>query len=495
MPTEEQLIAERLRKRDELLKLGINPYPYRYEPGHRAAELQERYKPLKPGEETQDTAAVAGRLRSIRKMGRLSFATLADGHATIQTALKADILGEQAYDRLRLLDIGDWLGVQGTVFRTKTGELTLQARSYELLCKSTRPLPDKWHGLQDVEQRYRKRHLDLIMNPEVREVFRKRTLIMDAIRSELNRRGFLEVHTPTLQPIYGGAAARPFKTSLHALKMDVYLSISPELYLKRLIVGGLDRVYEFARNFRNEDIDRSHNPEFTSVEAYQAYADFRDMMELTEDLFLAATKAVHGSATFEYQGQKLTVRKPWQSYTVVDAIRKFADIDVNALKDDELYRACERIKRPPMPRDRGHAIMELFDGLVQDKLIQPTFITHHPIESTPLCKPCREPHLQRGFIERFEPFIAGMEVGNAYSELNDPVIQRQRLEEQARQLRGGHAEAHPMDEDFIQAIEHGMPPTGGMAIGIDRMVMLLTDQASIRDVLLFPFMKTMQEGA
>ncbi len=488
MPTEEELIGERRRKRDELLKLGVNPYPYKYSPTHKSVEIMDKYKSLAPEQKTDDVVKVAGRIIALRRMGKATFMHILDQSGRVQAYFKFDDL--KTYDHLKLADMGDFIGVEGAVFKTKTGEITIWAKNFEILCKSLRPLPEKWHGLKDIEQRYRKRHLDLIMNPEVKETFIKRTKIIDALRNALNGKGFLEVDTPILQPIYGGAAAKPFKTHLNSLKMDVFMRISNELYLKRLLVGGFEKIYEFAKDFRNEDIDRSHNPEFTQVEAYQAYGDFNDMKELVMDLYIAAAKAVHGSTKFEYQGQIIDVKKPWQEYTMVEALRKFAGIDADKVTMEDMNKLCKEhaleVVRNPT---KGQLIQALFEELVEDKLIQPTLITHHPIESTPLCKPCREQHLNEHFIERFEPFIAGMEIANAYSELNDPVLQRKLLEEQASQLRAGSEEAHPMDEDFVEAIETGMPPTGGIGIGIDRMVMIVTNNPSIRDVLFFPFMK------
>ena len=487
MPTEEELIAERRRKRDDLLKLGINPYPYKYSPTHKSSEVLEKYKSLAPEQRTEDSVKIAGRIVALRRMGKATFMHILDQSGKLQAYFKFDDL--KTYDHLKLFDMGDFIGIEGTVFKTKTGEITIWTKNFEILCKSLRPLPEKWHGLKDIEQRYRKRHLDLIMNPEVRDTFVKRTRIVDAIRETLNKKGYLEVDTPILQPIYGGASAKPFKTHLNSLKMDVFMRISNELYLKRLLVGGFERIYEFAKDFRNEDIDRSHNPEFTQVEAYQAYGDFNDMKELVMDLYIAAAKAVHGSTKFEYQGQIIDVKKPWQEYTMVESLRKFAGIDADKVTMEDMNKLCQEhalevVKNPT----KGQLIQALFEELVEDKLIQPTLITHHPIESTPLCKPCREHHLKEHFIERFEPFIAGMEIANAYSELNDPVLQRKLLEDQANQLRAGSEEAHPMDEDFVQAIEVGMPPTGGIGIGIDRMIMILTNNPSIRDVLFFPFM-------
>ncbi len=480
MPTEEELMQERIRKMQEFRKLGINPYPYRYAPTHTARQLLEKYGALQ-GELAKDNARVAGRITSLRRMGKITFCHVQDHTDKFQLYFKEETLGKE-YDVLRLWDIGDWVGAEGFIFKTKTGEVTLHVEKSVMLCKSIRPFPEKWHGLKDIEIRYRKRYLDLIMNPEVREVFRKRTRMVEAIRDVLNARGFLEVETPVLQPIYGGAAAKPFKTHLNALNQDVFLRIAPELYLKKLIVGGFDRVYEIGKSYRNEDIDRTHNPEFTSIEVYQAYADFKDMMELTEDLYVAVTMAVHGTTTFEYQGQKIDVKKPWKAYTMIEAIDEFGDVDVAALDDKGLLaRVPKKELLPPRPT-RGMLIQALFEQLVEEKLIQPTFITHHPQETTPLCKPCRDDH--PGMVERFEPFCAGMELGNAYSELNDPILQRKLLQEQGKAGWG-----EQVDEDFIQAIEYGMPPTGGLGIGIDRMVMLLTNAASIRDVIFFPFMK------
>ncbi|MBW3015981.1 lysine--tRNA ligase [Candidatus Woesearchaeota archaeon] len=487
MPTEKELIGERLKKREELLKLGINPYPYKFSPTHHSVEILDKYKGLKDDEKTKEVVRVAGRIMAFRRMGKASFMHILDQSGKIQAFFRVDDL--KNYDALKLFDIGDWIGVEGVVFKTKTGEVSVWAQSFEMLCKAVRPLPEKWHGLKDVEQRYRKRYLDLAMNPEVRDTFVKYTKIVDAIRNILNSRNFLEVHTPILQPIYGGANAKPFKTHLNALKMDVFLRISDELYLKRLLVGGFERVYEFAKDFRNEDIDRTHNPEFTQIEIYQAFADFNDMKELVMDLYIAAAKAVHGSTKFEYQGHVIDVKKPWPSFTMAEALLKFAGIDVDKLSLDDMNRLCvEHAVEVAANPSKGLLIQALFEELVEKKLIQPTFITHHPIESTPLCKSCREPHMNEHYCERFEPFIAGMEIANAYSELNDPVQQRKLLEAQAEQLRSGSEEAHPMDEDFVEAIEYGMPPTGGVGIGIDRMVMIITNNPSIRDVLFFPFM-------
>jgi len=489
MPTEEDLIAERKRKREELKKLDVNPYPYSYQRSHSSIQVQEQWGKLAPEERTQDGVKVAGRIVGLRRMGKATFLHVQDQDGRLQIYFKFDDL-PTTYDQLKLADIGDFLGIEGFVFKTKTGEVTVWAKKFEILTKALRPLPEKWHGLQDIELRYRKRYVDLIVNPDVKKAFIARAKIIDTIRHELSKKGFIEVETPIVQAIYGGASAKPFKTHLNSLKMDAFLRVSPELYLKRLLVGGFEKVFEVAKNFRNEDIDRTHNPEFSMIEIYQAYGDFNDMKEMIMDLYVAAAKAVHGSTKFEYQGTVIDVKKPWQSYTMVEALQKFAGVDAGKLTDKDLSKLCQQHKLEVQENpSKGMLIQALFEELVEEKLVQPTFITHHPIESTPLCKPCREPHLKEHFIERFEPYVAGMEIGNAYSELNDPVLQRTLLEDQAKQLRAGSEEAHPMDEDFVQAIEYGMPPTGGLGFGIDRMIMLLTNNPSIRDVIFFPFMK------
>lgn len=486
MPTEEELIRERVKKLQEIRNLGINPYPYRYGQTAHAAQLKEKYQQLAAGENTKDHVFIAGRIMTFRRMGKASFCNVQDQTGQIQTFLKQDELGEK-YDHLKLLDIGDWIGVSGHICKTKAGEVTVMAESYELLCKSIRPLPDKWHGLQDQELRYRMRYLDLAISPEVRKVFEQRSAIIQSMRELFLKKGFIEVETPVLQPVYGGANARPFTTHHHDLNMKMYMRVSPELYLKRLIVGGFERVFEIGHQFRNESIDRSHNPEFTSMECYQAYADYNDMMELTEDIYLTTAMAVLGTTKINYQGTEINLAKPWKRLTMQDAIKDAAGFDVEKMNDNEL-RELVTTYNLEIKGDltRGAIIAELCDKLATPKLIQPTFLIHHPIETTPLCKPLRG---NPALVERFEPFIFGMEIGNAYSELNDPILQRKLLEEQAKQLKAGVEEANPMDEDFIRAIEQGMPPTGGLGLGIDRMIMLLTNSASIRDVIFFPTMR------
>ena len=448
------------------------------------------YSDLPKDSMTEDKFRIAGRIMELRRMGKITFMKLQDHTGRMQAFFSQENLGKDQYKILKLFDIGDWLGVEGKVFTTKTGEITINAEKFDILCKSIRPFPDKWHGLKDVEARYRKRYLDLIMNPEVMETFVKKTKIINSIREYLNKKKFLEVETPVLQPIYGGGAARPFTSHLNSLDMKVYLRIANELYLKRLIVGGFPKVYEFARVFRNEDIDSTHNPEFNSIEIYEAWADMYDMQKMVEEVFQEAAKAIHGSTRFEYQGEIIDVKSPWQSYTMAEALKKFADIDIDKVTEEDKKRLCEAHKLE-LGEDftKGELLQALFEELVEDKLIQPTHITLHPFESTPLCKKWREDP-EGPYIERFEPYIAGMEMANAYSELNDPIIQRHLLEEQAKKLRAGKdEEAHPMDEDFVEAIEYGMPPTGGLGIGIDRMAMVLLNKPSIKEVLPFPFMK------
>lgn len=484
MPTEKELIDERIRKLEELRKLGIDPYPYTFKRTHHSADILTKHKTLKASDRTTDKVSVAGRIVAFRKLGAIAFMHVLDQSGKIQLFFKE---GTKGFDLLRLYDIGDWIGAHGIVIATKTGEISVEVEGFEMLCKSIRPLPDKWHGLKDVELRYRQRYVDLVMNEDVRKVSLQRIAILNAVKDFFREKGFLEVETPVLQPIYGGANARPFVTHHHDLDLKMYLRISLELYHKRLMVGGFEKVFEIGHVFRNESIDREHNPEFTLLECYQAYADYHDMMDLTEDCYNYVAKKVLGTTKIVFQGKEIDLKKPWRRLRMFDAIKEFAKIDVETLGDADLKHELQKHKLDlPQPWSRGAAIAELFK-LAEPHLIQPTFIIDHPIETTPLCKPLRSG--PKNIVERFEPFINGWEIGNAYSELNDPALQRQLLEEQAKQLRSGSAEAHPMDEDFVRAIEHGMPPTGGLGLGIDRMVMLLTNQASIRDIILFPTMK------
>ena len=490
MGREEEIVKERLRKIEELVNQKINPYAYSFDKKNSCFELQEKYKKLKADKKTKDKVKVAGRVMTIRDIGKLIFVDLSDDKGKIQLQLQEQSGKKQLEFFKKFIDTGDFVGIEGKVIRTKRGELTILVDKVELLTKSLLPLPEKWHGLQDKEERYRKRYLDLIMNPEVKQVFVLRSKIINSIKELLNNKNFLEVDTPVLQALYGGAAAKPFTTHLNALNMNLYLRVSNELYLKRLLVGGLERVYEFARDFRNEGIDKTHNPEFTQVEIYQAYADYNDMMELTEDIYNHAAKKVLGKTEFEYQGEKISLKKPWKRIKMNDAIKKYAGIDVDKMTLAKLKEFASKNNVKLKGEERGMIIAGVFEHFCEKQLIQPTFVIDYPQETTPLCK---EKRGKLGYVERFEPYIAGMEVGNAYSELNDPVRQKILLEKQARELKKGNEEANPYDEDFVNALEYGMPPTGGLGLGIDRMIMLLTNSPSIRDVLLFPFMKNVGE--
>jgi len=487
MSTEEQLIQERKRKLEELKQLGINPYAYSFDQKDHANEIQDKYKKLKKEETTKEKVKVAGRIVLLRKMGKASFVHLQDGTGKIQLYLREDDVGKNEYKLLKKIDIGDFLGVEGTVFKTKTGETTVYVKKFEILCKSLKPLPEKFHGLKDDEIRYRQRYLDLIMNPEVKEVFLKRSKIYQAIREFLHNKGFIEVQIPILQTQYGGANARPFITKINAWNIPMYLRIAYELHLKRLIVGGFEKIYDLSSCFRNEGVDKTHNPEFAMMEIQWAYADYNDAMKLTEELWEYVAKKVLGKTTIEYNGKKIELKAPWKRLTVKQALKKFADIDADKLSDEQLFKLIEKNRIEYKGRlKRGEMISLLFEELCEDKIIQPTHIFDHPKESCPLAKPHRK---DSELIERIEPFMNGWEVGNCYSELINPIIQRKLLEEQAKKGRGGDEESHPMDEDYINALEHGLPPNAGIGIGVDRMVMLLTGADSIRDVLLFPIMK------
>ena len=467
-----QLMKVRIEKMEELKKKGINPYPYSFNKKYVVSQLKKGMKNI----------STAGRIVSLRVMGKLSFLHLQDYSGRIQVMLRKDLL--KNYDILKYLDIGDHIGVKGDMIITKTGELTILANNLELLAKGIRPLPEKYHGLRDKELRYRKRYLDLIMNPDSKERFILRSKIIQLIREFMTKKGFIEVETPVLQAVYGGARARPFKTRLHSLDMDVFLRISPELYLKRIMVGGFDKIFEIGKNFRNEGIDSRHNPEFTLMEAYWAYSDYKDIMKLVENLYEFIVKKIYGKTRIVYKGKPLNFKTPWKRLTMKESLKKYADIDIDSLSDKELLKMVKN--KGLEAKNRGDAMVILFEELVEDKLWDPVFITDYPIESTPLCKEHRK---KKGLIERFEPFIAGMEVGNAYSELNDPLKQKALLEKQAEELRRGDEEANPYDKDFIEALEYGMPPAGGLGLGIDRMIMVLTNAESIRDVIFFPFMK------
>lgn len=482
--------AEKRRKLNDLRKLGINPYPHNFEKKHSVEYLKSKYSHLKATEHDEaEKIQTAGRVMTVRLMGKAAFFNLQDQTGVIQVYLKTTELEEKDAQVFDLIDLGDIVGVEGTMFSTKTGELTIKAKSIKMLCKTLEPLPDKHAGLSDVEIKYRARYLDLLQDPTHRKVFEVRTKVIQEIRNYLNSKGFLEVETPILQPIYGGAAAHPFITHHRALDMRLYLKISPELYLKRLIVGGFEKVYDMGKCFRNEGIDRSHNPEFSMVEWYEAYTDYQYQMKQFEDLVAHVAKKICGTTKIKYQGVDIDLTPPWKRLTMVEAIKEYAKVDVEKLNDDEIFKNCkENGSELEKKVSRGELLAELFKLTTEKHLIQPTFILDHPKEICPLTKDHRT---KKGLVERFEPFICGMEIGNSYTELNDPEEQLARLTEQEAK-RKNDDEAHPMDEDFVRAIEVGMPPTGGVGLGIERIVMLLTDQHSIRDIILFPTMRPLK---
>ncbi|MGQ9493185.1 MAG: lysine--tRNA ligase [Anaerolineae bacterium] len=492
MPDTSDQREQRLEKLIALRAAGVDPYPARFSCTHSVAQVLQAFA-ASEGLGEPPIVRTAGRIMSIRVMGKATFAHIMDGSGRMQIYLRQDQVGEQAYEFfLKMFDLGDFIGVEGSVFRTRTGEITIQVKSFHMLAKTLRPLPEKWHGLTDVELRYRQRYLDLLTNERVRRTFIMRTRIVSAIRRFLDERGFLEVETPILQPIYGGAAARPFVTHHNALDCDFYLRISDELYLKRLIIGGLERVYEIGRDFRNEGISTKHNPEFTQIEVYQAYADYHDMMRLTEELWYAVGCEVMGTATIAYQGHEVDLTPPWRRWPMREAIQENTGIDITIHTD--LASLRQQIQEHNLKLDAkptwGKQVEELFKEYVEPELIQPTFILDYPLDISPLAK--KKPD-EPTFVERFEFFVGGLECGNAFSELNDPLEQRERFEMQGQQLQEGDAEAHPMDEDWIRAMEYGMPPTGGLGFGIDRMTMLFTDNPSIREVILFPALKPKSE--
>jgi len=487
-----ELIEERRRKLEELKQTGIDPYGHRFEARNLAAELFSRYGTCEEEElSAQPEVSLAARIMSLRRHGKASFAHIQDRSGRIQAYFREEEIGASAYAFFRRLDIGDLIGLQGKLFRTKTGELSVWVKGFELLSKSLRPLPEKWHGLSDVEIRYRQRYLDLLANPEVGKIFRLRSAIIRSMRGFFDRRGYLEVETPMMQPLAGGASARPFVTHHNALDIDLYLRIAPELYLKRLIVGGLDRVYEVNRNFRNEGISTHHNPEFTMLEFYQAYSDYEELMDLTEELICQIALETLGKLELEHREEEISLKRPWPRYTLLDSLVQVGGIAAEDLATpDAILSVGRRLNLVKEGMGWGKVLGELFDARVEHRLIQPTFILDYPLELSPLAKKKKD---GSPFVERFELFIGGLEVANAYSELNDPLEQRTRFEEQARQRELGDEEAQTIDEDFIRALEYGMPPCAGEGIGIDRLVMLFTHQASIRDVILFPHMRPERE--
>lgn len=466
-----------------LRERGIDPFGSAYTASHQAAAIVADFEQLEEQE-----VKIAGRIMSKRGHGKACFLDLYDFSGKIQVYVKIDEVGEEQFSLLELLDVGDILGVCGAVFRTHRGEISVRARELTILTKSLHPLPEKWHGLKDVELRYRQRYVDLIVNPEVKQTFVQRSQIVSAVREYLNGQGFLEVETPTMHNIAGGAAARPFITHHNALNIDLYMRIALELYLKRLIVGGLDKVYEIGRVYRNEGIDLKHNPEFTLLELYQAYSDYEGMMELTENMVAYVAQKVLGSMVIEYEGTQIDLTPSWRRLSMVEAVREYSGVDFNAVAGDEAARALAKEHHIEIEPHftKGKILSLFFDAYVEEHLIQPTFITDYPIEISPLAKKRSD---DPDMVYRFEAFVYGRELANAFSELNDPIDQRERFEQQMLERERGDEEANMMDEDYVTALEYGMPPTGGLGIGMDRLVMLLTNSSSIRDVLLFPAMR------
>ena len=480
-----QLMIIRREKLEKLKQNNKNPFEItKFDITHTSKEIIDNYEELEGKDVT-----IAGRIMAKRIMGKASFCHIQDGDGKIQSYVSINDLGEESYKQFKEDDIGDIIGITGFVFKTRTGEISIHAKEVILLSKSLRPLPEKFHGLKDTDLRYRQRSVDLIMNPEVKETFKKRSLIIKEIRNMLDEKGFMEVETPILQTIPGGASARPFITHHNTLDIDMYLRIATELYLKRLIVGGFDKVYEIGRNFRNEGMDIKHNPEFTCIELYEAYTNLEGMMNITEELIRRCANKVCGTGKISYQGEEIDLEKPFRRITMIDSIKEVTGVDFNTVETDEEAQKIAKdlnMEIDPIKTTRGDIIIQVFEEKVEETLRQPTFLYEYPIENSPLTKKCKD---NPRMTQRFELFIGGREYANAYSELNDPIDQYERFLKQVQAREAGDEEANMMDDDFVQALEYGMPPTGGMGMGIDRLVMLLTDSASIRDVLLFPTMK------
>ena len=487
---ESQYSEQEALRREKLAKLqeeGKDPFDvYKVNRTHSSKEVKDNFETLEGQEVT-----VAGRIMSKRGQGKVVFSDIHDRDGKIQLFIKIDEVGEEALKQYKTNDLGDWVACTGEVFKTKTGEISIKAKEIELICKSLKPLPEKWHGLKDPDLRYRQREVDIITNPEVKDTFMKRSQIIKGIRSFLDDRGFLEVETPMLATIAGGASARPFITHHNTLDLDMFLRIAPELYLKRCIVAGFEKVYELGRTFRNEGMSVRHNPEFTMIELYQAFADYNDMMELTENMVAEVCKKVNGTTKVTYQGTEIDFMPPWRRITMVDAVKEYAGVDFNEIKSDEEAQAIAKEKHLEFPKPlntvtKGEVLNMLYEEFCEEHMIQPTFIIDYPVEISPLTKKKRGNEM---FTERFEGFVFGRELCNAYSELNDPIVQRERFAQQEKERELGDDEAYMIDEEFMGALETGMPPTGGLGIGIDRLIMFLTDSASIRDVILFPTMK------
>ncbi|MGE0633147.1 MAG: lysine--tRNA ligase [Pseudobdellovibrionaceae bacterium] len=485
---ENPLRAEKRKKLQAMREAGINPFPYSFERSTSIEKIHAEFSSALVAGDVRENSVVriAGRLMTLRSMGKASFFNIQDQTGAIQVYLKVEGLPELESKAFDLIDLGDFVGIEGYIFKTKKGELSVHTKSFTVLCKTLEPLPEKFHGIQDVEIKYRHRHLDLISDPESRKVFETRSKIIREVRNFLDSRGFLEVETPILQPMYGGAAAHPFSTHHRALDMKLYMKISPELYLKRLIVGGFEKVYDMSKNFRNEGIDRSHNPEFMMLEWYEAYTDYNYQMKQFEELVSGLALKIRGSYKFEYNGKEIDFTPPWRKLTVMDGVREYAKVDPDKISETDLFSEIrKRGSKREKPASRGEMLMELFEQTAEEHLWNPCFVLDHPVEISPLTKIHRS---RPGLVERFEPFAACMEIGNSYSELNDPEEQYARLKEQEAN-RASNEEAHPMDEDFLHAIDVGMPPTGGVGLGIERIVMILANRPSIRDIILFPTMK------
>lgn len=487
MTSDNPLRAEKRKKLHALKAAGINPFPYSFERNAHSVDILDRHNGLVAGEKLTDTHyKMAGRLMTLRAMGKASFFNIQDQKGSLQVYVKVEDLPELDRKAFDLVDLGDIVGIEGYAFKTQKGELSIHCKSFQILTKTLEPLPEKFHGVTDVEIKYRHRHLDLISDPESRRVFETRSKIIRYIRNFLDNRGFMEVETPILQPIYGGAAAHPFTTHHRALDMKLYMRISPELYLKRLIVGGFEKVYDLGHMFRNEGIDRTHNPEFAMIEWYEAYTDYNYQMTQFEELVANLAKEITGSHKVVFQGKEIDFSPPWRRLTVFDGIKEYTGVNPDTVSDDDLFSEIKkRGSKSEKKGLRGKMLMELFELAVEEHLWQPTFVMDHPVEISPLTKIHRK---DKRLVERFEPFAACMEIGNSYSELNDPEEQLARLQEQEAQ-RDTDEEAHPMDRDFMHAIDTGMPPTGGVGLGIERIVMILTDRPSIRDIIFFPTMR------
>ncbi len=483
MEQDNELIRIRYEKLNELVKQGVDPYNQKFEVTHTSTEVFENYEELKDA-----VVAVAGRIISIREHGKACFGHLQDGKGNIQFYLNVDGIGPELFEQFKLCDIGDIIGVKGKVFCTRRGEITIQAQEYFVLAKSLRPLPEKWHGLKDVELRYRQRYLDLIVNKEVKETFILRSKIIQGIRDILNERDFLEVETPMMSTIAGGASARPFRTYHNALDVNLFLRIATELHLKRLLVGEMEKVYELGKVFRNEGISTIHNPEFTSLEIYQTYADYHDMMELTEQLISELCRRLFGEKKIEYEGKVFDLTPPWPRVSMLELVKDYTGVDFNSFEDNQrAHKEAEFLGLETDKNDKwGNILTNAFETFCEDKLEQPIFVKDFPVEVSPLAKTKRE---DPRFTERFEAFVGGKEIANAFSELNDPLEQRKRFEYQLTLRQKGDEEAHMMDEDFLTSLEYGMPPAGGLGIGVDRLVMFLCGETSIRDVILFPTLK------